>query len=168
MVGLALEWQYFRVRSTSAVNSGWRPIADLPVDTTLKRTIVTWYYDMLSTDLESVEFWTEVPIISTVELTYGSPPPFPDDPGTTSMDGRDFVHVEVNTQTATNQTADGYMVTSAPHNGAIRVVDTPVQRKPTTEPAQVWFSWGAMGVSSYPPEGTLLRMVSACLVDTPA
>lgn len=163
---MSLTWERTVIRSTSAVFSDFWALCNLPVNATLKRVVLSSYIDMLGTDGTSLPFWASIPIVNTIEVTYGSPPPFPENPGTTVPDVQDFLHYDVTTMKGVWKSGGVIELSTAFNDGDVSRWDTSVQRRSLTEPATVWWSWGVAYPGPYPPAGALSRGVASVLYDT--
>lgn len=141
-------------------------LANLGTDTTIKRVVLSWYIDMLGNDSGSLAFWSEVPIVNTIEVTYGSPPPFPENPGQTFPDTQDFLHYDVTTMKGVPEAGTSILLSTAFNDGSVGRWDTSVQRRSLTEPCTVWWSWGAAYPGPFPASGALSRGVASVLYDT--
>lgn len=141
-------------------------LSNLAPDTTLKRVVLSWYIDMTDDDSYSLQFWSEIPIVNTIEVTYGSPPPFPDNPGQTVPDVQDFLHYDITTMKGVYESGSSVLLTTAFNDASVGRWDTSVQRRSLTEPATVWWSWGAAYPGPFPPRGAYSRAVASVLYDT--
>lgn len=163
---MSLTWERTVIRSTSPVFSDFWSLLNLPVNATLKRVVLSWYIDMLGGDADSLAFWTQIPIVNTIEVTYGSPPPFPENPGQTVPDVQDFLHYDVTTMKGVFASGSIVRLSTAFNDGSVGRWDTSVQRRSLTEPATVWWSWGAAYPGPFPASGALSRAVASVLYDT--
>lgn len=166
---MVLRWVRSAIRSTSPLFSDFYTLVQLPVGVTLKRTICSWYVETPFTDNDSQIYWSQNPIISAIQVTSGSPPPFPINPGRDLPEG-DFLHYGISTvKPVPGWTgASGSMFyTSAATTGDIEKIDTDVQRKPIIVPSEVFLTWGFLGPLSLPANGVVTRLTASCLIDEP-
>lgn len=164
---MALEWFYSQTRSQFPVFSDFWTLVQLPPGVTLKRTILSWHIDMLGTDNASVEFWTTINIVNTLEMTFGSPPPFPENPGVESLSARDLLHLDETRMSVHPSVSPSFVVSTALTDASIGRWDTKVQRRNDAVPAELFWSWGATAFTNLPPTGAISRFSSAVLVDGP-
>lgn len=163
---MPLAWERSVVRSTSAVFSDFWALCNLPVNATLKRVNLNCYIDMLGTDGTSLPYWASLPIVNTIEVTYGSPPPFPENPGTHVPDVEDFLHYDITTMKGVWKSGGAIQLSTAFNDGDVCRINTTVQRRTNTLPATIWWSWGVAHPGPYPPAGALSRAVASVLYET--
>lgn len=166
---MVLRWVRTAIRSTSPLFSDFYTLVQIPVGVTLKRTICSWYVETPFSDNASQVYWSQNPIISAIQVTSGSPPPFPINPGRELPDG-DFLHWDISTVKPVPgfTGASGSMLySSAASTGAIQRIDTDVQRKPIIVPMEVFLTWGFLGPLSLPANGVVTRLTASCLIDEP-
>lgn len=162
---MALEWDRRQVAGTSPLFSDFWALVDLSPGVTLKRVVLNAFITNRSGTSDDLSYWVGRGIVSAIEVTYGSPPPFPDDPATTFPGGRDFIDWRLAPMGLVGQST--FPTTTADSGGLIHV-DTPVQRLNNEVPSTVWWSWGVQG--GPPPGGivgALSRFASSVLVDGP-
>lgn len=162
---VALQWAYLAQRSNLTVFSDFWTLVQLPAGVTLKRTILTWYIDN-SGDINALEYWGAIPIVNTVEITFGDPPPFPENPGTAPLDGRDLLHLEITRMSNVN-VGQGALASTASNQGSIGRIDTKVQRRNDATNASLYWSWGVIDNSPPAVAGSISRFAAAILVDGP-
>lgn len=164
---MALEWFYSQTRSQSPLFSDFWTLVQLPPGVTLKRTIISWHIDMLGTDNASVEFWSSINVVNTLEMTFGSPPPFPENPGISPLSGRDLLHLDETRLSVVSGTSVSFVLSTADDDSGIGRWDTKVQRRNDVVPAELFWSWGVTASANLPATGALSRFTSAVLVDGP-
>lgn len=162
---MVLQWERRQAASTSALFSDYWALVELPPGVALRRLVLQAFIAIRSNQNDTISYWAGRGIVHGVEITTGSPPPFPLDPATSNPNGRDWLHWGITHPWQGGQVL--FQATAAGDGGIIRV-DTDVQRIDNTNPMQVWWSWGVQGG---PPGGTingaLTRFASAALVDGP-
>lgn len=162
---MVLAWDRRQTASTSPLFSDFWALVDLSPGVTLKRVVLNAFITNRTGDSDSLSYWVGRGIVTAIEVTYGSPPPFPEDPATTFPGERDFIHWGLAPMNLMGQST--FPSTTADAGGMIHV-DTPVQRVNHEVPATVWWSWGVQGGA--PPglvTGALSRFASSVLVDAP-
>ena len=164
---VALEWQRTQARSQQPVFSDFWTLVQLQPGVTLKRVILSWHIDMLGTDNASVEFWTTINVVNTLEITYGSPPPFPENPGIAPLGPRDLLQLDETRLAVHPQVSPSFVVSTAVTDADIGRWDTNVQRRNDATGAQLYWSWGVTASTNLPPTGALSRFAASVLVDGP-
>lgn len=163
---MALTWWRTAIRSDSELFSDAWSVVQIPIGATLKRVIVSCYIESgEALDADSIRFLTHTPIVNTLEVTAGSPPPFPENPGRTLPGNRDFLHYDVTTMKTVLEGGTTTVLTTAFNDGSVSRWDTSVQRKNLTDPMEVFWSWGFLYGGTFPARGAFSRMVASSLLD---
>lgn len=163
-MALVKEWFYTKFNSSIATDSDFLALANIPPNVKLLRTVLTWWCANYVTD-SWIDWVNDMPV-NTIEVTRGSPPPFPADPGRDGLFGRDLLYLGTwyNTYMIGRNLGESYLISQAPGGGP-GVIDTNVTRV-SGAPMTVWWSWGTEFLSaSAPAIGFQSRMTSAVLVE---
>lgn len=161
---MVLRWYRTSFRGITPLFSDYWTLAQLPAGVTLKRVVLDCAIVCRGT-LNDASAWMAQGIVNTVEVTYGMPPPFPLNPGTKPLDGRDLLH----TGMLYMSPDPGLSFASTTGGGRpVEHIDVQIQRKDPDYPAIVWWSWGIQMNESLPQTtGALSRGVVSVLVDEP-
>lgn len=160
---MALTWERRRIMSSSDLYFDNHVLAQIPAGVTLKRTIVSWYVRANSSEGVGMDFWSVVPMVWAVQVTYGEPPGFPINPATDDPNATDILDWGV---TKMGAERENYTYSSTTNNNAaVGHIDTPAQRRSFTYPSVVWFTWGATYTSEIQIARGLTRAATSVLLD---